>query len=535
MTVQIQRPQQQQQQQRLYAAQEPEWQRFQTASLAPSFCGATSGHFTSVSGGTGSTAQQHGYQRQYAHVYHQRLSVLGQALLVGPPLDITNSNDQNDAIMDDLESNESSAARAVARILELPEDVLVTCVGTLVREGSAQLADGAGYFLEDESGRVALFLDATTTVNGRSSRTHTTGTKHQSHALCTGLVIRVTGVVGIDGVLRVRDVATVAIVNEVQPHPPTNALSSPSPLASCGQPSDTPPLPLSQSTTAPHLLLLSGLECGSAMASSLPRDMLLSYIQGLFGHKASTVAHIVLAGGLIGTTTTTTQQQQPSLADGCRDLDGFVRQLTKACGVPVTVLPGKDDPTTAQWPQRPLHSSLLPHSTATGLLSRSPNPYAATFVVPSPVVDPTEDQRHRRLVIGTDGANVADFMKQTGLDSELEALRHTLAHQHICPTGPDTLPTAPHAETDPMVLKSFDQAPSVYFSGNATHFATQLVTVQTRNANDTISPEAATGLDAPTLCRLVCIPKFIESGTAVLVNLDSLAVELLKFDASDLE
>jgi DNA polymerase delta subunit 2 len=529
MMVQIQR--QQQQQQRLYAAQEPEWQRFQTASLAPSFCdsSASTGHFTAVGGGpgTGPTAQQHGYQRQYAHVYHQRLSVLGQALLVVPTSDITNNNDQHDTRMGDLDSNDKLAAQAVARILELPEDVLVTCVGTLVREGSAQLVDAAtatatataaaGYFLEDESGRVALSLDKTTTVNDRPSKTTT-------HALCTGLVIRVTGVVGIDGVLRVRDVATVAIVNVVQP--PTNSLP--------------PVLPLSQSTalSTPHLLLLSGLECGSRMATSLPRDMLLSYIQGLFGHKASTVAHIVLAGGLIGTiTTTTTQQQPPSLADGCRDLDGFVRQLTKACGVPVTVLPGKDDPTTAQWPQRPLHSSLLPHSTATGLLSRSPNPYAATFVVPSPVVDPTEstqDQRHRhrRLVIGTDGANVADFMKQTGLGSELDALRHTLAHQHICPTGPDTLPTAPHAEADPMVLKSFDQAPNVYFSGNATHFATQLVTVQTRL---TTSPEDATGLDAPTVCRLVCIPKFIESGTAVLVNLDSLAVELLKFDASDLE
>ena len=161
------------------------------------------------------------------------------------------------------------------------------------------------------------------------------------------------------------------------------------------------------------------------------------------------------------------------------------------------------------------------------------------------------EHQPKRYVFGTDGTNVADWMVQskrnrptstrdsadTSID-ELHALHATLAHQHICPTGPDTVPTAPHVEMDPMVMTmcstnndnvdatTGSTQPALYFAGNCSQFQTKLVTlnVPSNSTND--------GSTTDTCCRLVCIPKFSETSIAVLVNLNTMQVELLKLDSS---
>ena len=89
-------------------------------------------------------------------------------------------------------------------------------------------------------------------------------------------------------------------------------------------------------------------------------------------------------------------------------------------------------------------------------------------------------------------------------------LERQLEWSHMCPTGPSSVPTMPHAEKDPMVL---EQAPRLYFCGNAPQFATTKF--------------------APTGGRMVCLPAFAETGEAVLVNLETMAVELLRFDDNE--
>ena len=171
------------------------------------------------------------------------------------------------------------------------------------------------------------------------------------------------------------------------------------------------------------------------------------------------------------------------------------------------MIPGRHDATTANWPQRPLHRSLLKQSCRYGdrLVSRSPNPYACRYA-------------EGVTVLGTDGRNVQDLCQhvlvrdkadETSLKqiSELNALSSTLKWAHICPTGPDSVPTMPHAERDPMVIQE-KYHPQVYFAGNCNKFATSKV--------------GAT--------RLVCVPRFSDEGQAVLVKLPSLDVELVKFE-----
>jgi DNA polymerase delta subunit 2 len=428
---------------RAYSSHVPKWQRFQTNIIKPS---------QKVAKAEADGA--HPYMKQYAHVYYQRLCMLRPRCWKSVEED----------------ADKSGEALRVDRILELMEGKLSVVVGTLVREPGdekttlhpdSQCRAGDSLFLEDESGRVKLRVD-------------------QKHFYPTGIVLAVRGTVGNDGVLVVTKLYSPAL------------------------PDYSVALPTSEATndadSTPHLLILSGLHCGDPNVSSLPRELLISFLEGRFGvDKAMNVSRIILAGGLTS--------PDPIAV---KDLDSFCLSLAST-GIPLDVFPGRDDPTTANWPQRPIHRSLLQKTDKNlgKLLFRTPNPYAATH--------------DGMYVIGTDGTNVKDlcqFVLKEETDSmsdddglrytcisHLEALGQTLEWCHICPTGPDSVPTAPHATQDPMVLNEI--CPSIYFCGNVDKFATKLYNDKT---------------------RLICVPKFSENGEAVLVNLETLAVELLRFD-----
>jgi DNA polymerase delta subunit 2 len=303
---------------RVYTEHQPKFQRF---LFFPD---------TAADGSNSSTTTPYG--RQYAHVYHERLSRLAPWIWQRIEKDTTNTN-----------------TNKVSRILELVEDVESTVVGTIIVVPTAANDNPDEYFLEDDSGRVALeFLPST-----------------DDCFVTTGVVVGLTGTVGMDGVFRVKRLITAHSVRTV-----------PVPL---------PPLILS-TTNHPRnrqILLLSGLACGSSHSSSLSRSMLLSYLHGVFGHAAEQVSQVIIAGGLIAAhSDPNTHHHNPneptsilSTLQGCYELDGFVAQCTEA-GIPVTLIPGQEDPTTAAWPQRPLHSSLLPRaSSSTRLLTRATNPY----------------------------------------------------------------------------------------------------------------------------------------------------------------
>ena len=234
---------------------------------------------------------------------------------------------------------------------------------------------------------------------------------------------------------------------------------------------------------------------------------------------------MVIAGG-----STTGHDEYPTV--GLKELDSFCYQICLA-GIPVDILPGIEDPTTANWPQRPLHRSLLQHSSdpskvPPAMLSRVPNPYGAVL--------------HHKYLLGTDGTNVIDLSQslltpntahntQDGSEedqpafvpvSHLEALRRTLQCGHMCPTGPDTVPTMPHAESDPMVLPE-NESPHIYFAGNCDAFDTDVMEVPDPNITD---PQKKTTM---MKVRLVCIPKFSDTGEAVLVNLETLDTKSILF------
>jgi DNA polymerase delta subunit 2 len=338
----------------------------------------------------------------------------------------------------------------VGRILELSLEVDSLVVGTLVEEEV--------FYLEDDSARVALEWN-------------------QQHNWCTGVVVALRGQVDESGAFQV------------------SAVFPPNPLPDLIHTNPAPPT----DNNGSYLLLLSGLHGSddSSVNSSLAlQELLLPYLQGYLDSPdssvpASNIAQVIIAGAAAS---------HSDDMDALRDLDGWIRAVT-ATGLPVHLMPGQYDPVTAQWPQRPFHSSLLPHNKSGSRLLCTPNPYAAQYTV-HPDAAP-------QLVVGTDGRNIQDLVQRKG-GTELDALRQTLEWSHLCPTGPDNIPTIPDA--DPMVLQQ--RRPHLYFGGNCTGFATALVPWSEQEAT-----------------RLVCIPQFHATGQAVLVHLPSLHVQLLQFAA----
>ncbi len=118
-----------------------------------------------------------------------------------------------------------------------------------------------------------------------------------------------------------------------------------------------------------------------------------------------------------------------------------------------------------------------------------------------------------RSILGTSGQNIDDLWRCTATEDRLELLASTLAWGHVAPSAPDTLSCHPFNDRDPFLIG--DQ-PHVYFAANQPSYGTRLV--------------QAPGGGAAT--RLVLVPSFAATGTAVLVNLSTLACHPITFSAS---
>jgi len=89
-------------------------------------------------------------------------------------------------------------------------------------------------------------------------------------------------------------------------------------------------------------------------------------------------------------------------------------------------------------------------------------------------------------------------------------MEKTLEWRHLAPTAPDTLACYPFCDDDPFVLPSL---PHVYFVGNQPAFATSMLE----------------GGREEGRVRVVCVPSFAETGTVVLLELNSLMATPLRF------
>jgi DNA polymerase delta subunit 2 len=546
-----------------------------------------------------SASQLNPYARQYSHVYSARLALLRERCL---------ANAKQSARDEGIISGENEDECSAERIIEVKEGVWSILVGTIVKEMDPKRrppvqskyndatdaqsflfpSDGGNrsqmkqieslrsylfdsekgdvLHLEDESGRVELAPEDET--HDAMSVDVDGGSFKKSNALdpnnlATGVVAAVVGkVCATKGIMKVHSIHFAGVP---LPDATSRAMNNDA----------------MQIEEEEHVLLLvSGLGCGSdsptdgetGASLALRREMLLEYLTDPSLSNGASVCRVIIAGGGVSPSnqsagdigpggpnkenskknynkvakskSSKTSDAANHMAFSLRELDLFISELLSS-GIPVDYIPGWHDPTNANWPQRPLHSCLLPLScTFVDLFSRCTNPYEGTLGV-ARSRNGAKNAEISMKVLGSDGLSVADLRRflsksdstkdndaekndvdDAKVSSCMDALHKTLKYGHMAPTGPDSLPTFPSSESDPFVLSS---RPDVYFVGNCDKFETRLVNVDGKTIDES-------GDDKVGKCmtRLVCVPSFALTGEVVLVKLKSLECEVVSFNDANL-
>ncbi|KAG5995192.1 hypothetical protein E4U43_003092 [Claviceps pusilla] len=381
--------------------------------------------------------------------------------------------------------------------------------------------------LEDDSGRIRLVGDLLQTI-----------------PLVTGCIIAVMGTENSSGEFDVIDIK----FPDLPPQPARWALSEPSrktkegdsgnsvkgqKIARKDQDSDDE---MTDRQPSKKIAIVSGLAFSTTNAShALQVALLQEYLLGEAlcpndQDEAATISRLIIAGNSISTAASAAAE--PKLDDAAekkankkygydasaynslpsRLFDEFISRLLPS--IPITLLPGAQDPANASYPQQPIHMAMFPRSRPYG-----PDPAAAAAKsVPQEqqqpgwfdaVTNPWEAEIEGWRFLGTGGQNVDDVFKYIDSPDRLGMMEAMCRWRCCAPTAPDTLWSYPFQEDDPFVLNA---CPHVYFVGCQPHFSTKLIT----------GPEGQT-------VRLITVPSFEHSKQLVLVDTETLEVEVVSF------
>lgn len=314
---------------------------------------------------------------------------------------------------------------------------------------------------EDNSGRISVKFKHAETERGIVD------------GLVTGVIMHVEGKISEDGDLIV-DKHKLAGIAPQSRHPPCSGTS-----------------------THRHVLLVSGLHMGGAQ-DPMPAQLLVDYVNGHIGTSedgGASVVRVCIAGHSVVPEKASadcshfddplTRENQKKLSQPIRMFDTLLSEL--ASNVPVDLMPGGSDPASLSFPQQPIDPCVIPEGAKFSSLQRATNPH--------------EFKIEDRLFLGTDGRPLHDVHRHTLGVSPLEAMESTLQWRHIAPTCPDTISGYPSKDRDPLIIR---ECPHVYFAGNQDEYASKIVK----------------GPDGQVV-RVVCVPRFASTFTAVLVNIDS--------------
>lgn len=290
------------------------------------------------------------------------------------------------------------------------------------------------------------------------------------------------------------------------------------------------PLPTKRQPSGEYIALVSGLSVSDAANYDLKLELLKQYILGELGNesdtsRALTIKHLVIAGSSVASLPEKTGEDDFTSASdfGSKNVsrfnaesiemfDSFLADIVSS--VPVSVMPGEDDPTEICLPQQPLHRSIFP---STKRYANGPNLQYRT--------NPTWLEVNGIRILGTAGENVNDICKYlpeslTTPESTIDIMRANIKWQNFTPTAPDTLYCYPFKDSDPFTLS--DETPHLYFVGNQEKFESAEFRAQRDHNSD----------DEVTV-QLVSIPKFATTGQVVLVDTGDLSTNVVRIDVDD--
>ncbi|KAB1216451.1 DNA polymerase delta small subunit [Morella rubra] len=253
-----------------------------------------------------------------------------------------------------------------------------------------------------------------------------------------------------------------------------------------------------------YVVFVSGLSVGSGPSNPLQSQLLVDHITGHLGDEkeqgiAAEIVHFVVAGnsieiprGLLNGQNLASKDQS-KLCEPNKELDILFTQI--AASLSLDIMPGPDDPANFSLPQQPLHRCLFPGSSAYNTFRSCTNPHCFEL--------------DNIRFLGTSGQNVDDLEKYSEAKDKIEFMERTLRWRHLAPTAPNTLGCYPFTDRDPFLVES---CPHVYFAGNQDRYKTDLI-------------KGSEG----QLVRLICIPRFCDTGVAVVLNLRNLECHPLSF------
>ncbi|KNA16735.1 hypothetical protein SOVF_086010 [Spinacia oleracea] len=253
-----------------------------------------------------------------------------------------------------------------------------------------------------------------------------------------------------------------------------------------------------------YVVFVAGLSVGNSTSNPLQFQLLVDHITGHLGDEneqriAAEIVHVVIAGNSLEFAKgqfngqNSGSNDQSKLSEPFRELDVLLTQI--AAGVSLDIMPGPNDPANFYLPQQPLNRCLFPGSSVYNTFRPCTNPHS--FELDSV------------RFLGTSGQNIDDLGKYSEAKDKLEFLERTLRWRHLAPSAPNTLGCYPFPDRDPFVIES---CPHVYFVGNQDTHESRLIK----------GPEGQ-------MTQLITIPKFCETGVAVVLNLRNLESHALSF------
>lgn len=275
--------------------------------------------------------------------------------------------------------------------------------------------------LEDESGRLRL-----------------TGSFLSSCLLVTGCIVAVMGTENSNGDFEVIDlkIPELAPQPERWAHAESNAASDKT----------------TKKDKAGKIAIVSALGISGDSGDTMTLDLLTEYLLGESTspeeqEKISSISRLLIAGNSLASANPIPNRDDVKKPSGVKKygydasaynpapterLDSLLATLLPS--IPITLVPGDQDPTHTSLPQQPMHPALFPQS----------RPYMA---IPDSeeqgwfdtVTNPWEGNVDGWRILATGGQPIDDVFKYVEGDDRLEMIEATLRWRLCAPTAPDTL------------------------------------------------------------------------------------------------
>jgi DNA polymerase delta subunit 2 len=295
--------------------------------------------------------------------------------------------------------------------------------------------DRDAVMLEDDSGRIRLV-----------------GEVLQRYVLVTGCIIAVMGTENADGEFEVIDLR----MPDLAPQPERWALKG-SIGEKKGKKIKDEDTEMTEGGSGKKIAIVSGLEFSSTDNSyAMEISLLLEYLLGeaLDPAAQGELAHIsrlIIAGNSVAKPVVADADDQSSNkktqkkygydassynAVPSQLFDKFLADLLPS--MPVTLLPGANDPANSSFPQQPIHTAMFPFArTYIPLPSTDDKPAEPGWL--DTVTNPWEAEVEGWRVLGTAGQNLDDLSKYVEGTDRLALMESMCRWRCTAPTAPDTL------------------------------------------------------------------------------------------------